>query len=77
MGEHISLTELRISRGLTIDCKPFVLILPFGKSHNLSKASPAERSFCILSQLITCCTFCGISRSELVPRPLVTIIVFM
>lgn len=62
-----------LPKELTIDSKPLILILALRKLYDLPQTASTKCSFCILSQLVACCAFGGISWSELVPCPLVAI----
>jgi hypothetical protein len=73
----VSLGSQILPELLTIDCQPFILILPLGKLHNLPQTSTTQCSLRILSQLVTRRALVGISWSELVPCPLITITIIL
>jgi len=54
-----------------VDRKPFILIFTVRKLDDLSQTTSAQSCLRILSQLIACCALRGVSRSELVSRPLI------
>lgn len=54
-----------------IDRQPFILVFALWKLYNLSQTTPAQCSLGILSQLVARGALRGVSRSELILRPLV------
>lgn len=50
--------------GLTVDCKPLVLVLALGQLHHLPQAATAQCNLSILPKLIACCAAFADSLAE-------------